>query len=177
MTKFQSDSANLSILDSGTYGGSGRVTKEGAHGDRAQSIFIYLVLLLVFRLAGRRTLMQMTSFDFVLLLIISEATQNAMVGNDYSITTGVLAIVTLVGTDIVLSHWKHRSPTVEHWLDGMPMILVDHGTLLKPRMDKERIDEQDILAAARQGQGLDRMDQIKYAILEVGGGIAIIPKR
>jgi uncharacterized membrane protein YcaP (DUF421 family) len=142
-----------------------------------RAFFIYLVLLLVFRFAGRRTLMQMTSFDFVLLLIISEATQNAMVGNDYSITTGVLAIVTLVGTDIVLSHWKYRSPTVEHWLDGMPMILVDHGTLLKPRMDKERIDEQDILAAARQGQGLERMDQIKYAILEVGGGISIIPKR
>ena len=53
-----------------------------------RAFFIYLVLLLVFRLAGRRTLMQMTSFDFVLLLIISEATQNAMVGNDYSITTG-----------------------------------------------------------------------------------------
>ncbi len=142
-----------------------------------RALFIYLVLLLIFRLAGRRTLMQMTSFDFVLLLIISEATQNAMIGNDYSITTGVLAIVTLVGTDIALSHWKHRSPTVERWLDGLPMIIVDNGELLKPRMDKERIDEQDILAAARQGQGLERMDQIKYAILEVGGGISIIPKR
>ena len=142
-----------------------------------RAFFIYLVLLLVFRLAGRRTLMQMTSFDFVLLLIISEATQNAMVGNDYSITTGVLAIVTLVGTDIALSHWKYRSPTVERWLDGLPMIIVHNGALLKPQMDKERIDEQDILAAARQGQGLERLDQIKYAILEVGGGISIIPKR
>ena len=137
---------------------------------------IYLVLLLVFRLCGRRTLMQLTSFDFILLLIIGEATQNAMLGDDYSVTTGVLAIVTLVGTDIVLSYWKHRSPALERWLDGLPLILVNQGTPLKLLMDRARVDEDDILAAARRSQGLERMDQIKYAILEVGGGISIIPK-
>lgn len=137
---------------------------------------VYLVLLVVFRLAGRRTLMQMTSFDFVLLLIISEATQNAMLGNDYSITTGVLAIITLVGTDILLSYWKHHSPAVERWLDGLPMIIVQNGVPLKPLMDKARVDEEDVLAAARQGPGLERMEQIKYAVLEVGGGISVIPK-
>jgi uncharacterized membrane protein YcaP (DUF421 family) len=138
---------------------------------------IYLVLLLVFRLCGRRTLMQLTSFDFVLLLIISEATQNAMLGDDYSITTGVLAIVTLVGTDIALSYWKHGSPAVERWLDGLPLVIVNQGTPLKPLMDRARVDEDDILAAARLSHGLERMDQIKYAILEVGGGISIIPKQ
>lgn len=137
---------------------------------------IYLVLLLVFRLCGRRTLMQLTSFDFILLLIIGEATQNAMLGDDYSVTTGVLAIVTLVGTDIALSYWKHRSPALERWLDGLPLIIVNHGTPLKPLMDRARVDEDDILAAARRSQGLERMDQIKYAILEVGGGISIVPK-
>ncbi len=141
-----------------------------------RALSIYLVLLLVFRLCGRRTLMQLTSFDFVLLLIIGEATQNAMLGDDYSITTAVLAIVTLVGTDIVLSYWKHRSPAVERWLDGLPLIIVNQGTPLKPLMDRARIDEDDILAAARLSQGLERMDQIKYAILEVGGEISVIPK-
>ena len=105
-----------------------------------RALSIYLVLLLVFRLAGRRTLMQMTSFDFVLLLIISEACQNAMLGNDYSITAGILAIVTLVGADILFSHWKHRSATVERWLDGLPMIIVENGIPLKPLMDRARID-------------------------------------
>ena len=141
-----------------------------------RALTIYLVLLLVFRLAGRRTLMQMTSFDFVLLLIISEACQNAMLGNDYSITAGILAIVTLVGADILFSHWKHRSATVERWLDGLPMIIVENGVPLKPLMDRARIDEEDVLADARQGPGLERMDQIKYAVLEASGGISVIPK-
>ncbi len=141
-----------------------------------RALSIYLVLLLVFRLAGRRTLMQMTSFDFVLLLIISEATQNAILGNDYSITTGILAIVTLVGTDILLSYWKQRSAKVERWLDGLPLIIVNNGVPLKPLMDRARVNEEDVLAAARQGPGLERMEQIKYAVLEVGGGISVIPK-
>ncbi|MGZ8385824.1 MAG: DUF421 domain-containing protein [Nitrospira sp.] len=141
-----------------------------------RALSIYLVLLLVFRLAGRRTLMQMTSFDFVLLLIISEATQNAILGNDYSITTGILAIVTLVGTDILLSYWKQRSAKVERWLDGLPLIIVNNGIPLKPLMDRARVNEEDVLAAARQGPGLERMEQIKYAVLEVGGGISVIPK-
>jgi uncharacterized membrane protein YcaP (DUF421 family) len=118
----------------------------------------------------------MTSFDFVLLLIISEACQNAMLGDDYSITAGVLAIVTLVGADILLSYWKHRSAATERWLDGLPMIIVENGIPLKPLMDRARIDEEDVLAAARQGPGIERMDQIKYAVLEVSGGISVIPK-
>lgn len=141
-----------------------------------RALIIYFVLLLVFRLAGRRTLMQMTSFDFVLLLIISEATQNAILGSDYSITTGMLAIVTLVGADILLSNWKHRSAAVNRWLDGLPMIIVENGVPLKPLMDRSRIDVEDVLAAARQGPGLERMEQIKYAVLEAGGGISVIPK-
>jgi uncharacterized membrane protein YcaP (DUF421 family) len=141
-----------------------------------RALTIYVILLLVFRLAGRRTLMQMTSFDFVLLLIIGEATQNAILGNDYSITTGVLAIVTLVGADILLSYWKHRSAAMNRWLDGLPMIIVENGIPLKPLMDRARVDVEDVLAAARQGPGLERMDQIKYAVMEVGGGISVIPK-
>jgi uncharacterized membrane protein YcaP (DUF421 family) len=141
-----------------------------------RALTIYFILLLVFRLAGRRTLMQMTSFDFVLLLIIGEATQNAILGSDYSITTGVLAIVTLVGTDILLSYWKHRSAAMNRWLDGLPMVIVENGVPLKPLMDRARVDVEDVLAAARQGPGLERMDQIKYAVMEVGGGISVIPK-
>ena len=56
---------------------------------------VYLLLLIIFRLAGRRTLAQMTNFDFVLLLIISEATQNAMIGEDYSVTNGALVVLTI----------------------------------------------------------------------------------
>jgi uncharacterized membrane protein YcaP (DUF421 family) len=142
---------------------------------RAVAVFIFL--LLVFRVAGRRTLTEMTSFDFVLLLIISEATQNAMIGNDYSITNGVLVILTLVGIDILLSLVKGRFPKVETWLDGKPMVLVSNGRPLKDLMARARVDEDDVLQAARERQGVARMDDIEYAVLEINGGISVIPRR
>lgn len=137
---------------------------------------MYFFLLLIFRIAGRRTLAQMTSFDLILLLIVSELTQQAMVSDDHSLTNAFVAIVTLIGIDITLSLLKQRAPRIEKWLDGVPTILVDNGLLLKDRMEKARVDEVDILTAARERQGLERLDQIKYAILERSGGISIIPK-
>ncbi|WP_447598093.1 DUF421 domain-containing protein [Nitrospira sp. Nam80] len=141
-----------------------------------RALAVYLFLLLMFRLAGRRTLSEMTSFDFVLLLIISEATQNAMIGNDYSMVNGMLVITTLVGLDVLFTNWKHRSAFIERWLDGLPLVLVENGRPLEALMDRARVDREDILAIARKTQGLERMDQIKYAVLEVGGGISIVPK-
>lgn len=138
---------------------------------------VYVLLLLIFRIAGRRTLAQMTSFDFVLLLIISEATQNAMIGDDYSITNGMLVILTLIGFDILLSHVKRWSPAAETWLDGKPTILVDHGRPLREIMKRARINESDVLTAAREKHGLERLEQIKYAVMETSGGISIIPKQ
>ncbi|MBD0306428.1 MAG: DUF421 domain-containing protein [Nitrospiraceae bacterium] len=141
-----------------------------------RALVVYVLLVAVFRLAGRRTLAQMTNFDFVLLLIVSEATQNAMIGNDYSITNGFLVVLTLIGIDIFLSLLKQRSESLQRWLDGLPMVLVENGQALKDRMTRARVDENDVLSAARELQGLERMDQIKYAVLEVSGGISIIPR-
>ena len=137
---------------------------------------VYLLLLLIFRLAGRRTMAQMTSFDFVFLLIISEATQNAMLGDDFSFTNGALVILTLVGLDVLLSQVKRWYPVAEKWLDGKPTILVAQGQPLTDVMNRARMDERDVLMAARETQGLERMDQIKYAVLEKSGGISIIPR-
>lgn len=141
-----------------------------------RAVVVYAVLLLLFRMAGRRTLAQMTSFDIVLLLIVSEAVQNALIRNDYSLTNAFLIVMTLIGLDIGLSVWKQRSPRLDRWLDGAPTIVVVEGRPLKDRMDRARIDEADILMAARATQGLERMEQIKYAVLEHSGGISIVPK-
>ena len=137
---------------------------------------VYLMLLVIFRLAGRRTLAQMTSFDLILLLIISEATQNAMIGDDFSFTNGALVVLTLIGLDVLLSHVKRWSPAAEIWLDGRPTIIVEQGRPNYEIMNRARVDEKDVLAAARETQGLERMDQIKYAVLETSGGISIIPR-
>jgi uncharacterized membrane protein YcaP (DUF421 family) len=138
---------------------------------------IYVILLIIFRISGKRSLAQITTFDFVLLLIIGEATQQALLGNDFSLINAFIVILTLVGLDIGLSLLMGRSQTLERWIDDVPLVIVEDGRPLKERMDKARVDESDVLTAARELQGLERMDQIKYAVLERSGGISVIPKQ
>jgi uncharacterized membrane protein YcaP (DUF421 family) len=138
---------------------------------------IYLFLLALFRIAGKRTLSETTTLDFVLLLIIGEATQQALLGEDFSLTNAFLVILTLIGIDIAMSLLQQRWPRWERWLEGEPLVIVDQGQPLRERMKRMRVSEEDVLTAARERQGLARMDQIQYAVLERSGGISIIPKR
>ncbi|WP_435954960.1 DUF421 domain-containing protein [Dryocola sp. BD626] len=140
-----------------------------------RAVGMYVLLMIVLKIAGRRTLLEMTSFDFILLLIISEATQQALLGDDFSFTGAAITIITLIAMDIVFGKIKERFPKVELFIDGSPLILVEHGRPLGKRMRKAGISDEDILSSARISQGLERMDQIKFAILEKNGKIAIIP--
>ena len=142
-----------------------------------RAVAVYLFLMVLFRVAGRRTLSEMTNFDLVLLLIVSEATQNAMIGEDFSLTNAFLVILTLIGLDVGLSLFKKLMPRVDRWLEGVPTVIVEDGRPVQDLMERARVDESDVLAAARELQGLERMDQIKYAVLERNGAISIIPKR
>ncbi|TYL70144.1 DUF421 domain-containing protein, partial [Klebsiella pneumoniae] len=105
---------------------------------------IYLILLVVFKIAGRRALLQMTSFDLILLLIISEATQQALLGNDFSITGAMITIVTLVTIDILFGFIKKKVGGAESVLDGSPVILLDHGIPLLDKMKKVDVSLEDI---------------------------------
>jgi len=141
-----------------------------------RALAIYAVLMVLVRVSGRRTLGQITTFDFVLLLIIGEATQQALLGEDFSVTNAVLVIMTLVGADVAMSLLKQRLPLVAKLVDGVPMILVENGVPLRERMRWARVGEDDILHAARVSSGLERLDQIRFAVLEVSGEISIIPR-
>lgn len=136
---------------------------------------IYIFLLIVFRIMGKRSLSETTTFDFILLLIISEVTQQALVGKDFSLTGSTILIGTLMCMELLFSAIKSKFPVFDKILEGEPMLIVDRGSPLKRRMKKSRVDEEDILEAARQSFGLERMDQIKYAVLEKDGSISIIP--
>ncbi len=138
-------------------------------------LVVYVFLMLLFRVGGKRTLTQMTAFDVILLIIVGEAAQQALLNGDGSMTNGFIVMMTLVGIDILLSWIKQRWSRVERLLDGTPVVIVEHGQPLHEQMNKSRVDEQDILTAARETHGLERMDQIKYAVLERGGNISIIP--
>ena len=138
---------------------------------------IYLFLLVLFRLAGRRTFAEMTSFDFVLLLVIGEATQQALLGDDFSLVNAVLVIITLIVIDVGLSLLKLRHPKLDTLIEGSPTLIVEYGRPLHARLAEARLREEDILLAARETQGMERMEQIRFAILEKNGKISIIPDR
>ena len=139
-------------------------------------VVMYTFLLLVFRLTGKRTLGETTPFDLLMLLVISETTQQAMVNDDHSMTHAFLLILTFVMINVGLSLLKQKSQGAERVLDGVPLVLVDNGQLLKDRMEKSRVDEEDIMEAARENEGLERLDQVKYAVLERSGKISIMPR-
>jgi uncharacterized membrane protein YcaP (DUF421 family) len=136
---------------------------------------IYLFLFILFRVLGKRSMTETDTFDFVILLIISEATQEAMIGDDFSLTKAFLVIATLLGLSLVISLIKLRSKRIARVLDGVAVVILEDGRPLKDRMLKLRIDENDILERAHE-EGLTALDQIKYAILSKNGTIAIIPR-
>lgn len=136
---------------------------------------VYFFLLVLFRIAGKRSLGQITTFDAVLLLIISEAVQQALINNDTSMTNGFILVMTLLGLDVSISLLTLRSRTADRLINDMPLVLLENGKLFKDRMRKARVTEDDILAMARELQGLERLDQIKFAVLERSGGITVVP--
>lgn len=140
-----------------------------------RAVSMYLVLMVVLKVAGRRTLLEMTSFDLILLLIISEATQQALLGNDFSVTGASLTIITLIVVDILFGILKARFPRLDMLIDGIPLILVENGRFLSERARKAGISQDDIMNSARSSGGLERLEQIKFAILEKNGKISIIP--
>ncbi|HCF2593083.1 TPA: DUF421 domain-containing protein [Pseudomonas aeruginosa] len=137
---------------------------------------LYLVLLVLFRIAGRRSLTDITTFD-LLLMIIGEATQQALLGDDFSLVNAVLVIITLILIDVGLSLLKLRHPKLDTLIEGSPTLIVEYGRPLHARLAEARLREEDILLAARETQGLERMEQIRFAILEKNGKISIIPDR
>ncbi len=141
-----------------------------------RGLAIYLVLFLLLRVFGKRTLSEVTTFDFVLLLVVGEATQQALLGEDFSITHAAIVVAVLVGLDRASDYLAWRFARFKRVAESIPVILVDNGKLLRTVMDKEHVSEDDILTSARTKHGLENLDQVKYAVMETSGGISIVPK-
>ena len=140
-----------------------------------RSVVIYLFVLVVFRISGKRSLSQITTFDFILLLIISEATQQALLGNDYSIVNALVVISSLIVLDVMFSRMESRWPRFGRVVGSLPVVIVEHGRLLEDRAKREGVTLPEILAEGREKHGLERLEQFKYAILERHGGISVVP--
>lgn len=142
-----------------------------------RAAFVYVFVVVVFRMSGKRSITQITAADFVLLLIVAESTQQALLGDDLSVTNGVIVVTTLLVLEMGATSLKHRFTKLDLVIDGAPVVLIDDGEVLRDRMVRSRVDEDDLLTAARRDQGLAGLDEIRYAVLERDGQISIVPRR
>ncbi len=140
-----------------------------------RAAFGYCFLVFMVRIAGRRPGKQITPFEFVFIFFIGGLTLTPMVGNDRSLTNALCIITTIAVTHFVIAFLKIRFSGFGRVVDGTPLVLLKKGEWQVEAMEKMRIQDDDVMAMARDN-GLERLDQIEYAILERNGEISIVPK-
>ncbi len=139
-----------------------------------RTLMIYLVILVGLRLSGKREVGQMAIFDLVMLLLIANAVQNAMVGPDTSLIGGILAAMVLLLVNATIARLRLRWPRLRSWIQGTPTLLVLHGQIIPEHMRREEMDEESLLAALRE-HGITDVKGVEMAVLEIDGSISVVP--
>jgi uncharacterized membrane protein YcaP (DUF421 family) len=145
---------------------------EGVGALMLRAIIVYFFIFALLRLLGKKHVSQMAPFDLVVLLILSESVQNAIIGDDKSVTGGLVASATIVGATALVGYATWRSKTVAHVFEGRPRILVRNGRVLKDVLAREQITHAELLEALRR-EGCSSLTKVRYAILENDGDITI----
>ena len=141
-----------------------------------RAVLIYAFLLIAIRVFGRRELGQLTAFDLIVLLTLSNILQNAMIGDDNSLTGGVIGAVVLLSANYGVAYATFKNRKAERVVEGVPKILIHDGNLQREAIRSELLTEQELLSAVRR-EGLESFDEVKLAISEPNGLISVIPKR
>jgi uncharacterized membrane protein YcaP (DUF421 family) len=137
---------------------------------RAALIYVFVFILL--RMLGKKHVGEMAPFDLVILLILSESVQNALVSDDKSVTGGMIVAATLFGFSQLIGYIAWKSKKAERFLDGTPRILIRHGQVRTEALASEQITHTDLLEALRR-EGCTSITKIRYAVLENDGAITI----
>jgi uncharacterized membrane protein YcaP (DUF421 family) len=140
----------------------------------ARTAMVYLALLVGLRLAGKRELGQMTPFDLVVILLIANAVQNAMVGPDTSVTGGLIAAGVLIVGNYGVAQARERLPWLRRAVEGMPTLLINDGRFIREHLRREGLDEEEVLMAIRE-HGVADVKDVRMAVLETDGSISIVP--
>lgn len=140
-----------------------------------RTAIVYLFLVVVLRLSGKREVGQLSILELIVILVLSDAVQNSMVGDNTTLWGGLVAVLTLVAVDQLLNLWSRRSRRLRRALEGEPRLLVRDGRLLTRAVNEERIEVEDIRSAVR-AHGLARIEDVRLAVLETDGSISIIPR-
>ena len=140
-----------------------------------RGLLVFGFVLLFLRLSGKRQVGQMTPFDLVLLLLISNAVQNAMNGGDNSITAGVILAASLIGADLAIGAATRRFRKIETLIEGQPELLVHNGCVLPHALKRAGMTHHDLMAGLRVS-GVASIEDVHAAVLETNGRISVIPR-
>jgi uncharacterized membrane protein YcaP (DUF421 family) len=139
-------------------------------------IVVYIFLLIGLRLAGKRELAQLNPFDLIVLLTLSNTVQNAIIGDDNTVTGGLLGAATLLAVNYFTVRFVHRHRMVEALLEGKRDYLIRHGRVLRNHLNSELMTRAELTAAAHR-QGIDSLAQVDAAVLEPAGTITFVQKK
>lgn len=134
---------------------------------------VYFFMFILMRIWGKKHLGEVTTFDFILLLFISEAVQNSLVDDDKSITGGMIVITTFLVWSTILNKLTYRFKIFEKLMDGTPKVIVKNGKPIQSMLEKEEISEQELYKAMRE-EGVMDMKKVKQATIETNGHISIV---
>ncbi|HVO25362.1 MAG TPA: YetF domain-containing protein [Candidatus Margulisiibacteriota bacterium] len=138
-----------------------------------RAMVVYFFLLVTLRLTGKRQLGQMSSFDLVVLLILSNTVQNAIIGNDNSITGGLIGAVTILGLNYGIARLTTVNKRFERLVEGAPTLLVHNGKVIEEHLRRELITRDELMAALRR-QGILTLDEVRVVLLEETGAITAV---
>jgi uncharacterized membrane protein YcaP (DUF421 family) len=139
----------------------------------ARALLVYIFLLIAFRLTGKKQTGELSPFDLIFLLIISESVQNSMISNDTSLLGGLIIAGTLIVANYFLGWLTFRSKKAAKWIEGVPEILVHNGKVVSETMKQQHITHDELMEALRY-QGCDSIENVRTAILETNGKISVI---
>lgn len=139
----------------------------------ARVAFVYVLILVLLRVLGKREVGQLTPMELVMLILIPELVSQSMIREDFSLVNGVVAVTTLMSLVFVTSALSYRFSGFERMVEGTPALLVRDGEVVRETLDLERISISELAAEVRQA-GVPRVGDVKWAVLETGGRVAII---
>jgi len=139
-----------------------------------RTVLVYLAVLIGLRLSGKREIGQMTVFDLVVLLLLANAVQNAMVGPDTSVTGGLLAALVLLVLNFLIARSGLRWPKIRRLVEGSPTLLILHGDIIPEHLRREGLDRETLESALRE-HGVMEVSQVEMAVLEIDGSISVVP--
>jgi uncharacterized membrane protein YcaP (DUF421 family) len=139
-------------------------------------LIVYVALLILIRLFGKRELAQLNPYDLIVLLTLSNTVQNAIIGNDNSVTGGLIGAVTLLGANFVVVRFLYKHERIDRLVEGDATTLIENGKVLKDRLDAELITMAELEAACHR-QGFETLESVDHAVLEPGGTLAFFGRR